>query len=169
MARTSRIQWRALSRRTVVIRSLACAAGAAASLALPPRWLRRRSNIRTHQRAINSAATALCSRSRTPARWSTVKSVRRAGVNSGSKRPAEPRWFPQPQAKRRGTPVVTASLGSHAPQSRRRINNFEVSTRSFQDSRQKTIDLRQGRPVRKGAYSQSARKRRVVLTEPISS
>jgi hypothetical protein len=32
MARTSRIQWRALSRRTVVIRSLACAAGAAASL-----------------------------------------------------------------------------------------------------------------------------------------
>ena len=33
MAKTSRIQWRALSRRTVVIRSLACAAGAAASLA----------------------------------------------------------------------------------------------------------------------------------------
>jgi hypothetical protein len=33
MARTSQIQWRALSRRTVVIRSLACAAGAAASLA----------------------------------------------------------------------------------------------------------------------------------------
>jgi hypothetical protein len=33
MARTSRIQWRALSRRTVVIRSLACAAGATASLA----------------------------------------------------------------------------------------------------------------------------------------
>jgi hypothetical protein len=33
MARTSRTQWRALSRRTVVIRSLACAAGAAASLA----------------------------------------------------------------------------------------------------------------------------------------
>jgi len=33
MARTSRIQGRALSRRTVVIRSLACAAGAAASLA----------------------------------------------------------------------------------------------------------------------------------------
>src|SRR6516165_12544640 len=35
MARTSRSQWRALSRRTVVIRSLtACAAGAAAALAL---------------------------------------------------------------------------------------------------------------------------------------
>ena len=33
MAKTSRTQWRALSRRTVVIRSLACAAGAAASLA----------------------------------------------------------------------------------------------------------------------------------------
>jgi hypothetical protein len=33
MARTSQIQWRALSRPTVVIRSLACAAGAAASLA----------------------------------------------------------------------------------------------------------------------------------------
>ena len=33
MARTSRTQWRALSRRTVVIRSIACAAGAAASLA----------------------------------------------------------------------------------------------------------------------------------------
>jgi len=33
MVRTSQIQWRALSRRTVVIRSLACAAGAAASLA----------------------------------------------------------------------------------------------------------------------------------------
>jgi len=33
MARTSLTQWRALSRRTVVIRSLACAAGAAASLA----------------------------------------------------------------------------------------------------------------------------------------
>ena len=33
MASTSRIQWRALSRRTVVIRSLACAVGAAASLA----------------------------------------------------------------------------------------------------------------------------------------
>jgi hypothetical protein len=32
-AGTSRTQWRALSRRTVVIRSLACAAGAAASLA----------------------------------------------------------------------------------------------------------------------------------------
>jgi hypothetical protein len=32
MARPSRIQWRALSRRTVVIRSFACAAGAAASL-----------------------------------------------------------------------------------------------------------------------------------------
>ena len=33
MARTSRTQWRRLTRRTVVIRSLACAAGAAASLA----------------------------------------------------------------------------------------------------------------------------------------
>ena len=33
MVRTSQIQWRALSRRSVVIRSLACAAGAAASLA----------------------------------------------------------------------------------------------------------------------------------------
>ena len=33
MVTTSQIQWRALSRRTVVIRSLACAAGAAASLA----------------------------------------------------------------------------------------------------------------------------------------
>ena len=33
MAKTSLTQWRALSRRTVVIRSLACAAGAAASLA----------------------------------------------------------------------------------------------------------------------------------------
>jgi hypothetical protein len=33
MARSSRIQWRALSRRSVVIRSLACAAGAAALVA----------------------------------------------------------------------------------------------------------------------------------------
>ena len=33
LAMSSRIQWRALSRRTVVFRSLACAAGAAASLA----------------------------------------------------------------------------------------------------------------------------------------
>jgi hypothetical protein len=33
MARISQIQWRALSRRAVVVRSLACAAGAAASLA----------------------------------------------------------------------------------------------------------------------------------------
>jgi hypothetical protein len=33
MARTSRTQWLALSRRTVVIQSLACAAGAAAALA----------------------------------------------------------------------------------------------------------------------------------------
>jgi hypothetical protein len=33
MARTARIQWHPLSRRTVVVRSLACAAGAAASLA----------------------------------------------------------------------------------------------------------------------------------------
>ena len=33
MDRISRIQWRALSRRAVVVRSLACAAGAAASLA----------------------------------------------------------------------------------------------------------------------------------------
>jgi hypothetical protein len=33
-----------------------------------------------------------------------VKSVRRAGVNSGSKRLAEPRWLPQPHAKRPGTP-----------------------------------------------------------------
>jgi hypothetical protein len=32
MARISRIQWRALSRRTVVIQSMACAAGAAALL-----------------------------------------------------------------------------------------------------------------------------------------
>jgi hypothetical protein len=32
MTRPSRIQWRALSRRTVVIRSFACAAGAVASL-----------------------------------------------------------------------------------------------------------------------------------------
>jgi hypothetical protein len=56
---------------------------------LLPRWLRNRSNIRTRQKAISSAVIALCSRSRTPARWSTVKSVRRAGVNSGSKRLAE--------------------------------------------------------------------------------
>jgi len=33
MARTARIQWYPLSRRTVVVRSLACAAGAVASLA----------------------------------------------------------------------------------------------------------------------------------------
>jgi High potential iron-sulfur protein len=33
MARTSQNLWQALSRRTVVVRSLACAAGAAASLA----------------------------------------------------------------------------------------------------------------------------------------
>jgi hypothetical protein len=84
---------------------------------LPPRWLRSRSNIRTHQRAINSAATALCSRSRTPARWSTVKSVRQAGVNSGSKRQAERGRSPaNSYTKRRGTPAVTASPCPHAPQ-----------------------------------------------------
>jgi len=48
-----------------------------------------------------------------PARWSTVKSVRQAGVDSGSKRLAEP-VASVTDAKRRGTPVVTASLGSHA-------------------------------------------------------
>jgi hypothetical protein len=46
-----------------------------------------------------------------------VKSVRRAGVNSGSKRLAE--CGPRPAnsyTKRRGTPVVTASPCPHAPQ-----------------------------------------------------
>jgi hypothetical protein len=33
MARTSRIQWQALSRRTIVVRSMACVAGAATFLA----------------------------------------------------------------------------------------------------------------------------------------
>ena len=58
---------------------------------LPPRWLRRSPNIRRPQRAINSAATALCSKSRTRARWSTVESARPAGVNSGSRKPADAR------------------------------------------------------------------------------
>jgi hypothetical protein len=90
---------------------------------LPQRWLRRSPNIRTPQRAINSAATAIYSRSRTPAHWSTVKSVRRAGVNSGSKRLVKPGRLRQLHAKRRGTPVVTASLGSHVPQSRTPASN----------------------------------------------
>jgi hypothetical protein len=78
---------------------------------LPQRWLRRSPNIRTPQRAINSAATAIYSRSRTPAHWSTVKSVRRAGVNSGSKRLVKPGAVSS-TAKRPGTPVV--SPGSHS-------------------------------------------------------
>jgi len=61
------------------------------SLRLPPRWLRRSPNIRKPQRAINSAATALYSKNRARARWSTVKSARRAGVNSGSRKPADAR------------------------------------------------------------------------------
>ena len=83
MARTSRIQWRELSTRTVVIRSLACAAGAAASLAPV-----NEASAKMAQKAVEyqdtpkgdqqCSTTALCSRSRTPARWSTVKSVRRA-------------------------------------------------------------------------------------------
>jgi hypothetical protein len=79
---------------------------------LPPRWRKRRSSIRTHQRAINSAVTALCSRSRTPARWSTVKLVRQAGVNSGSKRLAKSSWLPQPHA---GSPSLSRGL-SHDKQ-----------------------------------------------------
>ena len=121
MARISRTQWRWLSRRTVVIRSLAVQQEPQHRLPqfrrLPPRWLRRRSNIRTHQRATRSAATVLSSRSRTPARSSMVRSVRRAGVNSGSKRQAERGRSPaNPYTKRRGTPVVTASPCPHAPQ-----------------------------------------------------
>jgi hypothetical protein len=124
MARTSRTQWRPLSRRTVVIRSLACAAGAAASLAPV-----KEASAKMAQKAVDYQDTpkgdqqcSNCSLFRTPARWSTARSVRRAGVNSGSKRQAEPWWLPQPHAKRRGTPVVTASLGSHGPQSRTRTS-----------------------------------------------
>ena len=94
MDRISRIQWRALSRRAVVVRSLACAAGAAASLAPV-----EEASAKMAQKAINSAATAIYSRSRMPARWSTVKSVRRDGVNSGSKRLVKPGRLRQPDAK----------------------------------------------------------------------
>jgi hypothetical protein len=83
---------------------------------LLPRWLRRRSNIRTHQKTIRSAAIALSSRSQTPARSSTARSARRAGVNSGPKRQAERAKSCKPYTKRRGTPVVTASPCPHAPQ-----------------------------------------------------
>jgi cytochrome c553 len=57
------------------------------------------------QRAINSAATAIYSKSRTPARWSTVKSVRQAGANSGSKRLAEPKGFVSAQGFRGFYPI----------------------------------------------------------------
>jgi hypothetical protein len=46
-----------------------------------------------------------------------VRSVRKAGVNSGSKRQAERRRTPADTCtKRRGTPAVTASPCPHAPQ-----------------------------------------------------
>jgi hypothetical protein len=44
---------------------------------------------------------------------------------------------------------------------------FEVLTKNFSRcSRQKPVDLHQGGPLRAGAYSQSPRKGRAVLTEP---
>jgi hypothetical protein len=60
--------------------------------------LRHRLLIRTRQRAINSAAIARCSRSRTRAHWSMAELAPRLGVNFGSRRLAE-------QLTRRRSPI----------------------------------------------------------------
>jgi hypothetical protein len=97
MARISRIQWRALSRRTVVIQSMACAAGAAALLGAV-----KEAAAKMAQKAVQYQDTpkgdqqcSNCSLFQEPnsARWSTVKLVRQAGVNSGSKRLANSGWL----------------------------------------------------------------------------
>ena len=62
-------------------------------------------------RKVSTTETALCSKSRRRARWSTVKLVQRAGVNSGSRKPADarasaktailPRFWCEPTEKRK--------------------------------------------------------------------
>ena len=93
MDKTSKIQSMALSRRTIVTGSVAGAAGAAVLLGLVTE-----ASAKMAQKAVEYQDTpkgdqecsncSLSSRSRTPARWSMARSVRRAGVNSGSKRQA---------------------------------------------------------------------------------
>jgi len=69
----------------------------------------------------------------------TARSVRRAGVNSGSKRLAEPGGFRNPMRSDAAPPVLTASLGSHASQSRTPASNPILKLRFLQCSRQKNL------------------------------
>ena len=97
MAKTSLTQWRALSRRTVVIRSLACAAGAAASLA-----------------PVQEASAKMAQ-----------KAVEYQDTPKGDQECSNCSLFQEPNActlvdgeisPKSGTPAVTASPCPHAPQ-----------------------------------------------------
>lgn len=58
------------------------------------KWRRRRSPIRPRRRATSSAAIARCFSRRAPVPWSTARSARPDGANSGSRRPAEHDFSP---------------------------------------------------------------------------
>src|SRR6516164_6820347 len=97
MAKTSLTHWRALSRRTVVIRSLACAAGAAASLA-----------------PVQEASAKMAQ-----------KAVEYQDTPKGDQECSNCSLFQEPNActlvdgeisPKSGTPAVTASPCPHAPQ-----------------------------------------------------
>ena len=112
MAKTSRTQWRALSRRTVVIRSLACAAGAAAFAPV------QEASAKMAQKAVEYQDTpkgdqecSNCSLFQEPNACTLVDG------ESGSKRQAKRGRSPaDTYTKRRGTPAVTASPCPRAPQ-----------------------------------------------------